>query len=436
MLSFMLIVGLFFTVKSNFFQFRKFKDWINVTFISCFRRDKSKKGKEISAFSAMTTALAGAMGTGNIVGVATAIVLGGAGAIFWMWVASLLGMMTIFAENVLGHLYKTRDKNGNIVGGPMYYISKGVKSKFLTVLFCIACIAVSLSMGNMTQSNSIAYALNDNFDVPVGITAIIIITLTAAVVLGGIKRIASITEKIVPIMTIFFMIGGLIVIGCNIKSMPSVLIEIVTEAFNCSAIAGGAGGYVIANAIKQGVSKGVFSNESGLGSSPIIYSASNIKTPIEQGMWGIFQVFIDTIIGCSITAFCILTTGVVGSSTDGVTLSINAFSEVFGSFGATFVSISIILFAFATLISWSYYGERCIHFLTSGKGIKAYRIIYVLCAGVGCLLELQVVWDVADLFNVLMAIPNLIAILILSKPIINEIKKYDKKIPNNYGNRS
>lgn len=428
MLTFMLIVGLVFSLGSRFFQIRLAKTWLRETLISCFTQGKNMGSPNgISAFSAMTTALAGAMGTGNIVGVATAISLGGAGAVFWMWVASILGMMTIFAENVLGFLYKTKDKQGNTVGGPMYYISRGLKSKPLALMFCLACITASLSMGNMTQSNSIAEALSGSFHVSKTFTAAVITAIITAVIIGGIKRISSVTEKIVPLMSLFFMLGGIVVISYNSKALPDVFGEIVTQAFSLNAAASGVGGYVIANAIKQGVSKGVFSNEAGLGSSPIIYSASDMKSPVEQGMWGIFQVFADTIVGCSITALCILSTGVTSSTEDGVSLSMNAFSSVFGSFGEIFVAVSIVLFAFATLISWSYYGERCITFLTGGKGIAAYRVIYVVAAGVGCLLEINIVWGVADIVNVLMAVPNLIAILLLSKQVFSVIGNYEAK---------
>ncbi len=415
----MLASGLFFTVKSNFFQFRYIHSWLGLILKGSDNKNKNK----ISPFAALSTALAGAMGTGNIVGVGCAIALGGPGAIFWMWVASLLAMMSIFAENVLAIIYRQKNKAR---GGPMYYIRYGLNSKFLAALFCIACIGSSFAMGNMTQSNSLAISLRISFGLPQVVTAIAITFLTIIVVIGGIKRIVNITEKLIPIITIVFMLGGIYVIFCNYQNIIPAIKSILNGAFSFKSVASGSGGFVIANAIKQGISKGIFSNEAGLGSSPIVYSESSIDSPVEAGMWGIIQVFIDTIVGCSITALCVLTYKAEGftSSEGGLDICSEAFSAVLGSFGSVFVNISVVIFAFATIISWSYYGERCLEYLSGGKYNKIYKIIYCLFAGLGCVLNLNTVWNIADIFNAFMAIPNIIAIVFLSDKVFREIIKW------------
>ena len=430
-LALMLLVGILFTTKTGFFQVRHIKLWVKSTFGSFFsgKRDNSNTG--VSAFQAMTAALAGAMGTGNIVGVATAITLGGAGAVFWMWVAAFFGMMTIFTENILGVKYRVKNKDGQWIGGPMYYISRGLKNKPLAMFFALACTIASFGIGNMAQSNSISYALNEVFNIPKEFVGIFLMLVMGIIMLGGIKRLVKVTEKLVPIMTIIYVGGGLIVICANIQALPGVFSNILSSAFSTEAIAGGTGGYVMANAIKHGFAKGVFSNEAGLGSSPIIYSSSDSNEPVEQGMWGIFQVFIDTIVGCSITALCILCTGAIDNGTEGVALSSSAFSSVFGDFGEVFVAISIILFAFSTMVGWSYYGERGLEYLTKGKFLKLYKIVFSIVVLIGSLLDLSLVWGICDTFNGLMAIPNLFALIFLSPIVFKEAKSYicrhDKK---------
>lgn len=367
------------------------------------------------------------MGTGNIIGVSCALALGGPGAVFWMWLAAFLSMMTIFAENTLGVIYRKKDKLGKYHGGPMYYISQGLKSKKIAILFCLACIGSSFGMGNMVQANSLALTLNSSFHIPCYIIAIVLAFSTCLVVIGSIKRISKITEKIIPFITLFFMLGGIIVILHNYKNLPNVFNSIFINAFSLKTACSGAGGFIIANAIKLGVSKGIFSNEAGLGSSPIIYSEANVAHPVEAGMWGIVQVFIDTIIGCSITALCILSFNPYEININDGTIDtcIKAFSSVLGHFGTIFVSFSIAVFAFATIISWFYYAEKSLYFICKDKFIWAYRVLYCIFAGIGCMLNLNIVWDIADIFNAFMAIPNVIAILFLSKHVFKAIGEWE-----------
>lgn len=428
MLCLLLFVGIMFTVRLRFFQISKIKLWMNHTMGSFFHRPpkKEKQSKAISPFQAMTTALAGAIGTGNIVGVATAITLGGPGAIFWMWVASFFGMMTVFAENILGIRYRCKNQKGEWTGGPMYYIEKGLHKKWLAAAFSVACILASFGMGNMTQANSIAGALQEGFGVSPKITGIVVAALVGLIIFGGIQRIAKVTEKIVPFMALFYMAGALAVLAAHASSIPGVLKDIVQQAFSLQSAAGGAGGCVMAAAVKYGIARGVFSNEAGLGSTPIVHSASDTKEPVEQGMWGIFQVFLDTLVMCTMTALCILCSGAVESGKEGVALSTAAFSTVFGRFGSLFVAVSIVLFAFATIVGWSFYGERSIEYLSSGsrKSIPVYKAVYVVAVAFGCVMDLRLVWSISDTFNGLMAIPNLIALLLLSPQVVVITKEY------------
>ncbi len=428
MLCFLLFVGIQFTFRLRFFQLTKIRLWMRHTLGSFLhpRKKKDKNSKAISPFQAMTTALAGAIGTGNIVGVATAITLGGPGAIFWMWVASFFGMMTVFAENILGIRYRCKNQKGEWTGGPMYYIEKGLHQKWLAVAFSVACILASFGMGNMTQANSIAGALQEGFGVSPKITGVLIAMLVGFIIFGGIQRIAKVTEKVVPFMALFYMAGAVVVMVVHASSVPGVLKDIVQQAFQLQSAAGGAGGCVMAAAVKYGVARGVFSNEAGLGSTPIVHSASDTKEPVEQGMWGIFQVFLDTLVMCTMTALCILASGAAESGKEGVALSTAAFSTVFGKFGSLFVAVSIVLFAFATIVGWSFYGERSIEYLSGGsrKSIPIYKAVYVVAVAFGCVMDLRLVWSISDTFNGLMAIPNLIALLLLSSQVVSITKDY------------
>ncbi|HIS68438.1 MAG TPA: sodium:alanine symporter family protein [Candidatus Gallacutalibacter stercoravium] len=440
MLAFLLLVGLQFSLRTGFFQFRCARLWLKMTLGKLLgTRKKVKKArlvgkdagreekKAISPFQAMSTALAGAIGTGNIVGVATAITLGGPGAIFWMWVAAVLGMMTVYAENLLGVKYRVRNAKGQWVGGPMYYIENGLHCKWLAVVFAVACTLATFGIGNMTQANSIAAALQETFALPPAVTGIVLAVLVGCIIFGGIGRIAKVTEKIVPFMALFYLVGGLVVIFAHVDRIPSAVQSIFQQAFSLQAAAGGVGGTVMQQAVKYGIARGVFTNEAGLGSSPIVHAAADAQEPAEQGMWGIFQVFLDTIVMCTVTALCLLTAGVWEPGKDGAAMSTAAFATVFGRMGAVFVAVSITLFAFATLISWSYYGERGLAYLAGEKPVAVYKALYAIAAAFGCAMNLRLVWSIADCFNGLMAIPNLVALLLLSGQVVAETKRYLRK---------
>ncbi len=417
MLCVLLGIGIFYTFKLKFFQIRNFKYWWNETFMSIFRKNNGERGKgKISPFQAMATALAGAIGTGNIVGVAGAISLGGAGSIFWMWVAAVFGMATIFAENVLGVKYREK-RNGKYVGGPMYYIEKGLHCKWAAVVFAVICTVAALGMGNMTQANSVAGALNEGFGISPQISGIVIAAAVGVVIIGGIERIAALTEKLVPTMAVLYILAAVTVIVINFRQIPTAFCKIFTEAFDLRCVAGGFMGYGMSRAIKYGISRGVFSNEAGLGSSPIVHAAADTDDPYRQGMWGMFQVFTDTIVLCTLMALCIITTDLDGYQLDGIALSTAAFEGALGIIGKIFISLSIILFAFATLVSWCYYGEKSLEYLTGGKYIGAYRFIYTLTAYIGSIMSISLVWDISDTLNGLMAIPNLAALILLSKEV-------------------
>ena len=420
----LLLIAIFFSFRLGFLQITKFKLWWKETIGSLFSNEnKSAEKGKITPFRAMATALAGAIGTGNIVGVASAISLGGAGAIFWMWISSIFGMATIFAENVLGVKYR-ETRNSKYVGGPMYYIKNGLHCKWLAAIFAIACTLASLGMGNMTQSNAVAGALEVGFDVSPVVTGAFLTALVGVVIFGGIERISSFTAKIVPFMAILYTLGALIVVFINIKKIPEAFGEIFSSAFDISSMAGGFMGYGMSRALKYGISRGVFSNEAGLGSSPIVHAAADTDNPCKQGMWGIFQVFVDTIVLCTLMALCIICTGSHKTNLDAVAVSSYCFESVFGTFGKYFMSLSITLFGVATLVSWSYFGERSVEYLTNGRFISSYRIAYTLITFVGCILNLNLVWEISDTFNGLMAIPNMIAIVLLSGVVKKEYDKY------------
>lgn len=425
MLVLIMFVGIMFSIRLKFFQLFKIKLWLKQTFGSFFSTQNSKDKKEgITPFQAVSTALASAVGTGNVIGVATAITLGGPGAVFWMWIAAFFGMMTTFAENILGVKYRAINENGENVGGPMYYIEKGLKQRWLAYFFAIACIFASFGMGNMTQANSIAASLKKSFNFSPAVTGLALATIIGFIILGGVKRVSQVSSKIVPIMTVFYILGGLVVIIAHANKLPSVLFDIISSAFTIKATSGGAAGFAASSAIKYGISRGVFSNEAGLGSSPIAHAASNEIEPVKQGIWGIFQVFVDTILVCSITAFCILSSGVTPEDKDGALLSVQAFSTIFGTAGEKFVAISISLFAFATIVGWSYYGECCIEYLIGRKNIVIYKALYILAVLFGSAMKLDLVWGISDTFNGLMAFPNLIALIFLSNEVIKETRRY------------
>ncbi len=443
MLIFFLLVGAMFTIRTGFFQITQFRNWIDVTFLNVFRDRKVLRTDDkhsISQFQSLCTALAATIGTGNIAGVATAIALGGPGAVFWMWLSAFLGMMTNYAENTLGIKYRYRNERGDWVGGAMIYIERGLHCKWLAVIFSVFCFLASFGIGNMTQANSIASGLSDSFGLPTWLTAIVLMFFVALVIVGGIKRIASVTEKIVPFMAAFYIIGGLVVILLHAEAVPGAFAMIFTEAFNFKAAGGGVLGYGIATAMKRGISRGVFSNEAGLGSSVMVHSASDVEEPVVQGMWGVFEVFADTIVVCTITCLTILTSGVYNMEgyltaiaeggenavVSGTTLTANAFATVI-PYGDRFVAIAIMMFAFSTILGWSYYGERAVEYLFGIKGILPYKIFFVIVIFFGCTASLSLVWDIADTLNGFMSVPNLIAVSLLSGEVIQMTKEYLEK---------
>ena len=386
-------------------------------------RDRRDPGA-ISQFQALATALAGTIGTGNIVGVATAITAGGPGAIFWMWISALVGMMTKYAENVLGNRYRYRDAQGKWVGGPMVYIERGLGCRWLAVLFAVFCAAASFGIGNMTQANSISGALASSFGLSPLAVGIAVATLAGVVILGGIKRLASVTERLVPFMAVTYTLGGVLIICLNWRGIPAAFSAILSDAFTLRAAGGGAVGFILSDAVRYGVARGVFTNEAGLGSSVIVNSASNVKEPVRQGMWGIFEVFFDTIVMCTITALAILTSGAHLLGGDGAELAIAAFSSGFGRFGGVFITLAVCCFAFATILGWSYYGERAVDYLFGARARIGYRLCFIGMTVVGCVGSLQLVWSVSDTFNGLMALPNLIAVLLLSPEVFAATRDY------------
>ncbi len=420
MIVLILGTGILFSVKTKFFQITKIGHILKITVLSLLKKDinssrKSGEKKSISQFQALSTALAATIGTGSIAGVATAITIGGAGAVFWMWVSAFFGMMTVFAENVLGIYYRKRNEKGEWVGGAMYYIQYGLGTKWLAIMFSIFCVCASFGMGNMAQSNSISDAMSTTFNVPNYITGIVTAALVGVVILGGIKRIGRVAEMVIPFISIVFVVMCLIILLYNIKNIPSVLRNIVCEAFGFKEAAGGISGAIIARAVSIGVKRGVFSNEAGLGSSVMAHCACDVKEPVVQGMWGVLEVFIDTMVVCTLTALVILSSGnILNQGADGSALVILSFQERLGNVGGIFITLSIIIFAFATLIGWSYFGEKAMEYIFGTSSIKIYKVIFVSFVYVGAVLKLSLVWGISDTLNGLMAIPNLIALWLLS----------------------
>lgn len=429
MLLCFLLVGLLFTLGTRFFQIRWFSKWMRLTIGSVLTRKKPEKkasAHSITPFQALSTALAAAIGTGNIVGVAIALSTGGPGAIFWMWASAFLGMMTSYAEKVLGIRYRYKDAKNRWVGGAMVYMEKGLRCKWMALLFAALCIPVSFGMGNLSQSNSMAQAMASAFGVPPFITGAAAAVLIGIILLGGIKRIAGVTEKLVPIMAILYLTAGCIVIVFHARRLPQALGSILEGAFSLRSAVGGAAGYGMARALRTGVSMGVFSNEAGLGTSVIVHCDAEVKEPVEQGMWGIFEVFADTLVCCTVTALAILTAGVWSPSSPlGATaLCAAAFSTVFGGAGETFIAISIVLFAFATLIGWSYYGEKAVSYLLGDRAVPYYKLLFSAVVLLGSTVKMELAWSLSDTFNALLAIPNLIAVTILSREVLQMTKDY------------
>lgn len=431
MLTLLIGVGLFLSIRTGFAQFRKFGYAIKNTVGSLFGKEQHNKDESgVSPFQAVATAMAGTIGTGSIAGIATAIVSGGPGAVFWMWISALLGMITKYSEIVLSLHFREKNEKGEWVGGPMYYIKKGVKIKWLgtvlAALFAIFAMVACLGTGNATQSNSIAGALESTLNIPTLYTGIVLTVIVSAVILGGMKRIASINEKLVPFMAIFFVVCSLIAVVINFKQIPEAFVLIFKEAFNFKAAVGGAAGYGIMTAMRFGFARGVFSNEAGLGSAPIAHAASSAKNPVDQGLWGMFEVFFTTIIICTLSALTILTTGLWDTGISGAPLSIASFNAIIPGIGGIIVTLATVFFALSTVLGWAYYGEVSAQYLThnSRKAVWIYRIIYVLMVFVGSVGSLDLIWSISETMNGLMAIPNLIGLISLSGVVTKLTKDY------------
>ena len=441
MLALLVGTGVFLTFKTGFIQVKWFGYIMKNTVGSLFSKKTNKKdGSNLTPFQAVTTALAGTVGTGNIAGVTGAVFVGGPGALFWMWVSAFFGMCTKYAEIALAMKYRVTDENGVHKGGPMYYIENGLgkKWKWLAMIFAILGGLASFGIGNIAQSSEIAGAMTGLVGMNPLVTGIILSVIIAFVLYGGVQRIGSITSLMVPFMALFYIAAGVVVIVMRISDIPAVLVSIFTSAFSFEAVGGGVFGYAIMIAMKQGFARGVFSNEAGLGSAPIAHAASTTEEPAEQAIWGVFEVFIDTIIICSITGFAVLLSGMeLGSDalsmyTSKGAAAVAAFNSILpGTIGGTVIQISLLFFALSTILSWAYYGERCWGYITNNSKIfnVIYKAIFILVCIVGATGSGTLMWDIADTLNGMMAIPNLIALLLLSGVVSGITKEYfkDKK---------
>ncbi len=442
-------VGILMTCMTGFFQLGHFRHWMTNTIGAIFSEKHvtgHTRDRSISQFQSLCTALAATVGTGNIVGVAGAIATGGPGAVFWMWLIAFFGMMTNYSENVLGILYRRKDKKGEWHGGAMYYLRDGLGAKpgcktigaVLAVLFSFFCLLASFGIGNMSQVNSMVSNVHTAFGIPNIVTGIFLVVAVGAVIIGGLKRVARITEKLVPFMVVVYLIGSIIIILTHITAVPAVFVAIFKGAFSIQAVAGGGFGAGIALAMKMGFKRGVFSNEAGLGSSVMVHSSSNVKEPVRQGMWGIFEVFTDTIIVCTLTALTLLTSDAVDLSTGMLTaageavgsssLMTYSFSQTFGVAGSSFIAIAILLFAYSTVLGWSHYGATACQYLFGEKSVLPYRVLFVIVVLAGSVMEAQLAWDISDTFNGLMMIPNLIGVMVLSPVVAKCTKNYIARV--------
>ena len=438
-------VGVLMTFMTKFFQITHFKHWIVHTIGAIFgdkHVTQHTADRSISQFQSLCTALAATVGTGNIVGVAGAIAAGGPGAVFWMWLIAFFGMMTNYSENVLGILYRRKDDKGEWHGGAMYYLKDGLGAKpgmkgvgtVLAILFSLFCLLASFGIGNMSQVNSMVSNIHTAFGIPNIATGLFLVVAVGAVILGGLKRVASITEKLVPFMVVLYFLGTIVIIATHITSVPAIFAAIFKGAFSVEAVAGGGFGAGIAMAMKMGFKRGVFSNEAGLGSSVMVHSSSNVKEPVRQGMWGIFEVFADTIIVCTLTAITILssdavdlTTGLLtakGEAVGSSSLMSYSFEQTFGSLGSAFIALAILLFAYSTVLGWSHYGTTACRYLFGEGAVIVYRVIFVVVVFLGSMMEAQLAWDISDTFNGMMMIPNLIGVLVLSPMVMKCTHNY------------
>ncbi len=437
MLVLLVGTGIFLTIRLKFRPWRNLGFAIKSTLSKEARTTKRGEG-DVSPFSALTTALAATIGTGNIVGVATAMVSGGPGALVWMWISACFGLTSKFSECMLAIKYREVNEKGEMSGGPMYTMKKGFKNKkigaFLGMLFAVFAVVASFGIGNMTQANSISESLKSTFNFDEKIVGVVLTVLALVIIVGGIKTISKVSSIVVPLMAIFYIIAGLIVVVMNIQNLPSGIVMIFKMAFSSQAVAGGGAGVITAgvmNAMRYGVARGVFSNEAGMGSAAITASAATTDDPVRQGYINMTGTFWDTIVVCTITGLCIASSGVLGTVGDdgklvqGAALTILAFKSALGEVGAILVTIGIALFAFSTILGWEYHGEKAFEYIFgTHKYNMAYRIIFSLVVFVGATTTLQVVWNFSDIANALMAIPNLICLLVMSKVIAKEVERF------------
>ena len=442
LLSGFLLVGLYYSVRTGFFQVFEWKLWLKTTLGSVLRPKKKTRQGGLTQLQAMATALASTIGTGSIAGVATAIFYGGPGAVFWMWISAFLGMMTGCAEKTLAVRYRRAAVGGGWEGGPMEYMDRGLGLKPLALAFSFFCVLASIGGGDMVQANSIATSLEHAFGWDRLWVGVLTAVLTGVVILGGIGRIGKVSEKLVPVMALLFLGGGVVVLICHAEAIPGALGEIAACAFAPKAAVGGSLGYGVSAAMRFGIARGVFTNEAGLGSSAMAHAAADVEEPAEEGMWGIFEVFIATLLVCTVTALVILVSGVyepeaalkaiqsgqVGSGMLGSALSASAFGTVFGAWGGPFVAVCLLMFAFSSLLGWSYYGERGLAYLTgSTRWTTPYRVVFLVFLVVGSLGDVGAVWQVADICNGMMALPNLVALLLLSPEAIQILNRWITK---------
>ena len=439
MLVLLVGTGIYLTFRTRGLQARRFGFILRNTIGTLFSKDKKKSGSQhnLTPFQAVSTALDGTVGTGNIAGVTGAIFVGGPGAVFWMWVSAFFGMMTKYAEIVLSVKYRQVDEKGAHYGGPMYYIEKGTGQKWLAIIFALLGGIACFGIGNIAQSTEIAGAVQSLTGLDPLYTGIILAILTAIVVIGGVKRIGQVASYLVPFMAIFYIVAGLAIIVLRISDVPAALASIFTQAFSLEPreIGGGVTGYTIMVSMQQGVARGVFSNEAGLGSAPMAHAASDTQEPVEQGMWGVFEVFVDTIVICTLTSMAILLSGVLeydlSSFASNGAAAAAAFNSILpGTIGGTVLQISLLFFALSTILGWSYYGERCWGYLSNNNKMVNYifKIAFVLMCIVGSVGSGALMWDISDTLNGMMAIPNLVGLLLLSGTVIRLTREYfDKK---------
>lgn len=423
--------GVYLTLRLKLLQI--FKLPLALKYVFGKDEEENDEGAEgdVSSFGALCTALSATIGTGNIVGVATAVKAGGPGALFWMWIAAFFGMATKYAEGVLAIKYREVDENGNMAGGPMYYIQNGLGLKWLAKIFAVLGIGVAFfGIGTFGQVKSISDAASITFKVPLILTAIIVTVLVALVTLGGIKRISRVSEKVVPFMAGIYILGAVLVLICNYSAIPEALSIIIRSAFNPQAALGGAAGITVQIALQRGVGRGVFSNEAGLGSAPIAAAAAKTKSPVRQGLISMTGTFFDTIVICTMTGLAIVLTGAYSSPLEGAALTTAAFEAglPFAVIGKYIVNIGLIFFAFTTILGWNYYGERCAEYLLGVKSILPYRIIFIALVAVGPFLSLDLIFIIADIVNGMMAFPNLIGLIGLRKVVIKETEDYFQQL--------